>query len=181
MVNELTTVAASFALAQFTRPGTNVVRGPSPGLPNAVGMAHNLVDPATGEPGLVLRSHPNGDQTSTEATVGSLANMVAACVDGPAACEALRDAATSPEGVVPADTHQALVNVALDPWHRVDALYEVSTLGPVPYEPARTASPEAWTVVLRFVGDGAAIDGPGNFAIDRDGNALRRQQLRLRV
>ncbi|MCD9622915.1 NHL repeat-containing protein [Rhabdothermincola salaria] len=170
VVNEMTTVAAAYALARFTAPGTNVVRGPDPGLPNAVGMAHNLVDPSTGEAGVVLRTAPNGDETSTLSTVNSLANMVVACGDSAAACGALRRAATSPEGLVPADTHQALVNVARDPWSSATELFVVATRGSVPRQPARVAAPEAWTVALRFAGDGRTMNGPGNVAVDHEGN-----------
>ena len=42
VVNEATTVATAFAMAQFT--GGTEISGPSPGLPNAASMAHNLAD-----------------------------------------------------------------------------------------------------------------------------------------
>ena len=167
VVNELTTVATAYALAQFVGDGT-ALAGPSPGLQNAAGMAHNLADPRTGGPSLVLATTPN-TETSTGRDLHSLANMVAACVASALDCGALFAAATSPEGAVPLSTYRALVNIAHDPWHQVAALFAVSLLGPVPYQPARVVPPPAWTLTLRFHGDGTSLDGPGNFAIDHEG------------
>jgi len=167
VVNELTTVAMAYALAQFIGTGIDVV-GPSPGVQNAAGMAHNLADPVTGAISPVVTTKPN-DDTSTHRTFRSLANMVAACVAAEADCAALFAAATSPEGVVPTNTFRAMYHVARDPWHSVDALFALSLLGPTPYQPARVAPPAAWTLALRFVGDGMSLDGPGNFAIDHRG------------
>ena len=170
VVNELTTVATAFAMAQFIGDGA-AIAGPSPGLQNAAGMAHNLVDPLTGGIGAVLATSPNGAETSTIDTFNSLANMAAACVGGGAVeCDALFTAATTPEGVKPTTTFQALVSAAHDPWSNVDLLFAVSLLPPTPYAPARAVPPPAWTLALRFNGDGMSLDGPGNFAIDHEGN-----------
>jgi hypothetical protein len=116
VVNELTTVATAYAMAQFIGDGT-VLAGPSPGLQNAAGMAHNLADPTTAADGEVLATVPNGGDTTTRDTFHSLANMVAACVASTLDCDALFTAATTPEGVEPESTLRALTNIAHDPWH----------------------------------------------------------------
>ena len=101
VVNDRTTVASAFGLAQFA-DGLELA-GTSPGIVNAAGMVRNLVDVATGEIGAELANPPNGTETSTLATFNSLANMVAACVASPVECEAFLDLATPPGVVAPGD------------------------------------------------------------------------------
>ena len=61
-INELTTVAASYSMAQFYRTG--VISGNSFGLQIAAGMNDNIVAAATGQSSAVLLSSPNADQTN---------------------------------------------------------------------------------------------------------------------
>jgi hypothetical protein len=79
VINERTTVATAFALAQFLS-GPNAA-GPSPGLQNAAATAFNLADPVTGSVGAVLANSPNGMKTSTMREFNTLANLLASCVD----------------------------------------------------------------------------------------------------
>src|ERR1044071_6886329 len=58
-VNELTTVAASYSMAQFLRTG--VISGNSFGLQTAAGMNDNIVASATGQSSSVLLTSPNAD------------------------------------------------------------------------------------------------------------------------
>jgi len=169
VINERTTVAAAFGMARFAFG--YAIRGPSPGLPNAVGMVHNLVDPVTGQLGTVLDTAPNGAETETRRTFNTLANMVAACVPSDAVCTTFRTLASTPQGVTPSNTFQALVNIARDPWHNATELFsKVASQPPLTNQPARNDAPDAWTLALRFVGDGHSMSGPGNFAVDHDGN-----------
>jgi hypothetical protein len=57
-INELTTVAAAFSMAQFTQNG--VIAGNAFGLRIASGMNDNLVSPLTGASSDVLVNSPNG-------------------------------------------------------------------------------------------------------------------------
>ena len=168
VVNERTTVAAAYAMAQFTRAGA--IAGPTPGLPNAASMVPNLVVPATGELSPVLLTSPNGDDTSADETFRSLANALAACVADPLACDALLAATAAPGTPTPTTTFEALVNAAAFPWLDPAPLWAVTQLPPAPNAPARAVPPAAWTLALRFVGDGTSLDGPGNFALDHEGN-----------
>jgi hypothetical protein len=165
-VNELTTVAAGYAMAQFTRSGQ--ILGPSPGLQNAAGMVRDLVDPVTGSISSVLANPPN--VASSIATFNSLANMLAACVAAQAQCTQLFTDATPTLGAPPADTLQAVVNINHNPGLNVAPLFALSQTGPQPYSPALTTTPDAWTLALRFVGDGTTMSGPGNMAVDANGN-----------
>jgi hypothetical protein len=125
--------------------------------------------------GQVLATHPNGGETETRGSFNSLANMVAACVASPAACTTLFGLATPPRGPAPTDTLQAMVDIARHPatsTATVQSLFALSQMPPAPYQPARLVGspPAAWTLALRFVGDGVSMDGPGNFAIDEAGS-----------
>src|SRR5262245_59687634 len=173
IVNERTTVASAYALARFIDGAQ--VGGKARGLQNAAGMVQNLANPATGTVGAVLATPPNGNRTETLGSFNSLANMVAACVAAPDACTTLFDLARPPRGPTPKDTLQALVDIARHPAPSaevVQSLFALSQTPPAPYQPARPANspPAAWTLALRFVGDGVSMDGPGNMAIDEAGS-----------
>ncbi len=167
-INPLTTVATAYAMAQFLHDG--VITGPQIGVANAASMAPNVADPLTGVIGHVLNTSPNGTETTAVKTFNSLANLVAACVASAVDCDAMRTAATPAGGTKPADSLQALRNVVVDPSHNVLDFYGLAQNGPTPYAPARTTPPDAWTLALRFDGDGTNLEGPGNFALDHDGN-----------
>jgi len=168
-VDERTTVATGFAMAQFIAGGE--VRGREPGLRNSAAMTTNLVR-RNGDLSRVLRSFPNGGSTSTMATFGSLANLIASCRRQDRACAAVLRAAGAPGGGPAPDTLAAVVDIARFPWHNAAALYRLSQRARQLYRPALGGgeAPTAWTLALRFEGQPPGLDGPGNFAIDADGN-----------
>jgi sugar lactone lactonase YvrE len=170
VVNERTTVASGFALAQFIRGGT--ISGPSPGLQNAAGMVRNLVNVRTGGLSGVLTQDPNGTSTSTLREFNSLANMLPRCVRNRSHCGGLFRAAKPPGGRAPKGTLEAVADIARSPWKKVARLFKLALTQPAPYRPALDPSqtPDAWTLALRFNGDGHTMDGPGNIAIDGHGN-----------
>jgi len=168
VLDERTTVAAGYALAQFTEAGS--IGGTAPGLQNAARMAHNLADPVTGDIAPVLASSPNGPDTEALSTFGSLADLVANCAVSQPVCDRLLPLAGTPGGAPASDTWQAVVNIARHPWQNVPELFALSKEGPSPIVPDRALPPSAWTLALRFVGDGRSMDGPGNMAVDRGGN-----------
>lgn len=167
-INPRTTVAAAYSMAQFLHDG--VISGSRIGVRNAASMTPNVADPVTGAIGAVLNSAPNGTQTSAVQTFNSLANVLAACVTDPVDCEALRSAATPAGGEPPADSLQALRDLVVAPSHNVADIFTLSEHGPQPYAPARSDAPSQWTLALRFDGAGTDLEGPGNFALDHEGN-----------
>lgn len=170
VVNELTTAATGYALAQFvSRRGE--IGGPAPGPRNAALMARNLVNSRTGRVARVLRTAPNGNETSTLATFKSVANMLPACARSTRRCGPLLRLAGTPGGPRARGTLQAVANLAAHPWQNVRRLYRLARRSPAPYRNALASSRRlaAWTLPVRFVGDGKSIDGPGNFAIDGRG------------
>jgi streptogramin lyase len=170
VVNERTTVAAGFALAQFITGRS--IAGKFPGPQNASAMAANLANVRTGSLSSVLQTAPNGTQTSTLRTFNSLANMLVPCVNTARQCRRLFALAAPPGGPVPQGTLAAVADIARNPGHNVARLFALARSAPASYQPALDwfARPDAWILALRFVGDGTSIDGPGNIAIDARGN-----------
>lgn len=164
-VNELTTVAAGFALAQFTENGR--VGGNATDVDRAMGMGANIANIRTGTITAFLRTEPNGRQTQTLRSVNSLANAVASC-DRDVTCRRFVDAATPPDGRRPANTFQALADIARYPANNPRRIHELTKARP--FTPTLRVAPEAWVLGLVFVGDGKQFNGPGNFIFDEDGD-----------
>ena len=172
-INELTTVAAAYSLARFT-DGTGIAGRPL-GLRIAAGMNDNLVDARTGHASPVLLAPPNADQTIALRSTRSLANLVAACVRGTAGIqERFFQSATPPHGHAPANTFQALLNVARNPAHNAAHLFNQAQGVPAVYAPGLFSAPDAWTLAVKVndTGDDAHLfGGPANIVFDRNGYA----------
>lgn len=166
-LNERTTVAAGYALAQFF--DADLPSGDALGLTNAATMAANLADPDDGGYGDVLTSYPNGTETEAAATFTSLANALSACIADQAACDTLYGIAGRLTDAAPQSTAAAFAAIARDPAPEAAAIYELS-LGSADQHPGLSAAPAAWTIALRFDGDGQSLAGPGNFALDAQGD-----------
>lgn len=169
-LNERTTVAAAYAMAQFFDGGRIV--GENPGLRNAAAMTTNLVHAGNGGLSSVLRGFPNGRSTATLATFNSLANLTALCRRPSGRCAQLLALSGQPGGDQAADTLSGLVQLARNPWHSSRHLFALSRSAPQAYRPALGGGerPDAWTLALRFEGAPETMNGPGNFAIDASGS-----------
>jgi len=169
-LNERTTVAMGYAMAQFIGGGR--VTGKNPGLRNAAAMTRNLAIARSGRLSPVLRTFPNGNSTTTLRTVGSLANLLGVCRAQGRRCANLLRLASVPGAAPSGDTLAAAVALARYPWHNTGALLGLAqrarNLFP-PSLPARRKL-DAWTLALRFEGSPRALNGPGAFAIDRRGS-----------
>src|SRR5438552_6719462 len=172
-INELTTVAASYSMAQFLRTG--VILGNSFGLQLAAGMNDNIVVPATGQSSPVLLSSPNADQTNSLRSTRSLANLLAACVGDPTVTASLFALTTPEGGSPPSNTAQALANLARDPGQNVVRIFALTLLSDL-YDPPLVTMPDAWTLTVKINDSGSdepdrLISGPGHIAFDRRGYA----------
>ncbi|MFE2729324.1 NHL repeat-containing protein [Kitasatospora sp. NPDC059327] len=167
VVNERTTVAAAYALARFA--DRHAIAGTNPGLRNAAAISHNLADVGTGEVAQVLATPPNGALTSTLAAFNTLADILAGCVDG-RTCAELFALTREPGQPEPRDTFQAAVAIAHAPGRHAAELFALAAAAPR-YRPSLPSAPDAWTVALRYSGNGHELDGPGNIAFDAAGNA----------
>ena len=171
-INELTTVAAAFSMAQFAQNG--VIAGNAFGLRIASGMTENLVSLLTGGSSEVLLSSPNGDETNSLRSTRALANLLAACVQKqPCATATLFVLTTPPDGAAPTDTFQALVNIARYPANNVAGIYTQSKALEM-YLPSLQTIPDAWTIAVK-VNDSGSDDmlfgGPANIVFDHNGYA----------
>ena len=169
-INEVTSIAAVWSLAQFAdlkdvalgSPATN-----SLGLINAGLNAANLADVTTGSsPGSSL---PAGTTIPTS-TVNTLADIMASCDvagGGSAACTNLFSAATPPGHNAPADSLTAMLYLALFPTNNVNALF--SLIGPTPpFTPALASAPTDWSLVINFASTG--LNEPAQLSVDFSGN-----------
>ncbi len=163
-VNELTTVATGFALAQFTRQGR--IGGAQPGLGNAMAMVRNLVDIRSGAPSTLVRIAPNGTRTQTWRSLNSMGNVLSGCRRAED-CRRFLSLA-SPAGVERAtDTLQAVANIAARPASNADRIFRLQDGR---FRPALVRPPTSWLMALVFDGNGRQFRGPGNFLFDGDGN-----------
>jgi streptogramin lyase len=165
-VNELTTVAAVFSLAQFIGPGASIGTSATnaQGLINASGTFQNLINITTGAtPGPSL---PAGATFST-ATLNTLANILESCTAAAGPCTALLSAASVAGGSTPTNTIDAILAIALHPSLNPSALYALTTSNP-PFQPVLSQAPNDWMLSINFTGGG--LHGPSALAIDQNGN-----------
>jgi hypothetical protein len=169
-VSEVSSVAGVYALAQFMTPGTVMVGSSSTnvtGLKNAFATVNNLVNNSSGDARSVT---PAGNGIVSQATINTLANIMAACINstgGVGACPALFTAATPAGGSTPTDTLSAMINIALNPARNVTALFNLPP-AKATFQPALTAAPNDFTLSIQYSGGGLnagqllAVDGTGN-------------------
>ena len=152
-INEVTTVAAVWSLAQFMTAYDHVGASAT----NSVGIANSFAIAG------VLASTDNGfspgaaPATSTIPTseLNSLADVLASCIntaggtagDG-SACGKLFSYTTPIGGTAPTDTIGAALNIALQPGVNVSSIFGLVTSSG-PFQPTLTATPNDWTVALK--------------------------------
>ncbi|WP_063772663.1 LysM peptidoglycan-binding domain-containing protein [Streptomyces sp. CT34] len=166
-VNELTTVATTYAMAQFS--GRRGIAGPGPGLENAAATSFDLADPATGRPGGAVTA--DSANSETLATLNTLADMVSLCATGTPRCAELLRLATPRGGAAPADTVQAVLNLAHHPTLSPAGLYALAGAARV-FAPGLGAPPAAWVLALRHTATDRYALARRDLAVDRNG-ALR--------
>ena len=170
-INELTSVAASYSMAQFYRTG--VISGNPFALRIAAKMNNNLATPETGESSPVLLTSPNADQTDSLRSNRSLANLLAGCLHDPGNTAKFFELTKTPGGSVPNTTVQALANLARNPSQNVELIYRL-TKAENPYYPALLRKPDAWTMTVKVNGTGDdrfLFAGLGNLVFDSNGYA----------
>jgi hypothetical protein len=168
-VNEVTTVAGTYALAQFLTAGGGMGASStnSKGLSNAFATAAALADTTTGSsPGPAFAA--NGSSPAT--IVNSVANLLNACAAAaPTAtqCTALFSATTPAGSAAPANTLDAALNLVRNPAASAAALYTLSTASSA-FAPAIAGPPADWTLSVNYTGGG--MSSPSGLGIDGSGN-----------
>ena len=161
VIDERTTVAGAFAAARFVQGKT--ILGRAPGLPNAFATAATLINPASGAVAHPLATPPNGSETTTLATLDTLADAVSGCFRGSdPGCRHLRAAAGGTPDVV-----GAVAGVARAPYRSVSRIFALATART--FHPRLKSPPAAWTLSLLHTGGG--LDGPGRIAFNAHGDA----------
>jgi len=169
VVNEVTTVAAVYALSQFLSAGANLGASATntTGLGNAVAMASALADTSKGaSPGPSFA--PNG--TSPAPRIDSIANALDGCIASTAngsACAGLFSATTPVGGLSPTNTLDAVLNLTRKPGANVASLYTLSTASSA-FSPVLAAAPADWTLFVNYTGGG--MNSPSGLGIDGAGN-----------
>jgi hypothetical protein len=169
-INEVTTVAAVYALSGFMTDATHVSYANTPGalqgIANAFRTVPNLVDLSSGT-ARIQNVAGNGDVPQSE--INSLANLLVGCVnsDGTSGCAPLFSNTPGANGTLPPDTIAAALNIAHNPAANVAALFNAS-LTTTAFGPALAAAPNDWTLALTFYAD--KMVAPYFPAIDSIGN-----------
>lgn len=164
VVNEVTSVAAVYALAPFYAAGGAVGASATnvSGLTNAFATAASLADPATGtSPGNTLPANA----VSPAPRVNAVANILHACTASAGACGTLYGATTAM--TAPANTLDALVNLVRKPAVNVSSLYGQSLVNQA-FKPALTAVPADFTMFINYAGGG--LNSPSGIAVDSTGS-----------
>jgi streptogramin lyase len=174
VINEVTTVAAAWALSQFVGPGAIVGSSATnaTGLSNAFAVANNLVNTSTGiAPGLALPAGAIAETTK----LNTLADVLAPCVNssGDAVCAPLFNAAKTSQGT-PANTLDAALNIVRNPGTNVAGVFNAGS-AQGPFQPVLSTKPNDWTMSITYGGCVPACGGlnqPGSLAIDSAGNVV---------
>jgi len=193
-INELTTVATQWALAQFLDSTGNTLGAPAQnatGLQNAyIGYA-NLADisagnlSVSGNPSHFLPSGgscPGPNNCDALERLNTLANTLAGCVGsaGPSsnACAALICDATP--GLTYAsscsgtptitDTIGAAHLIVANPVNNASALFGLAASKP--FSPVLGSAPDGWEMGLEFAPSGAAFESPASIAVDGSGDVF---------
>jgi hypothetical protein len=168
-LNEATTVASAYAMAQFLAPGANLgaTSTNASGIGLAAATVANLANITTGA-GQGTYFPSTG--TAPTARINSLANLLNACIvssgAGSSACTVLYSD-TTVASITPSNTLDAALNIAKNPGTAVAQLYSLS-FGSSAYSPALGTQPSDWTMFVTYTGGG--MNDPSALAIDSLGN-----------
>jgi sugar lactone lactonase YvrE len=154
-VNEVTTIAADYAMAGFATDATHVSSSGTQlaqtGVANAFANAASLAALSTGT---ALTTTPAGNGVVPQSEIDTLADILAGCVGATNAssCSSLFEIATADgttTGTLPTDTATAAINIAHHPGVNVAALYALAGASSS-FTPALTAQPNDFTVAINF-------------------------------
>jgi hypothetical protein len=172
-INEVTTVAAVWALAPFmtsyaivgaTATSVGASSTNISGIENAFLDAGLLADTTTG----LAATLPANLSIETQ-KLYSLADAIASCVnsDGTTGCATLFAAAKPTGGITPLDTLSAALNIVKNPGENVAAVFDAIG-GRTPFTGGLKRAPNDWTMSLTVTGGGLA--SPTALAIDAASN-----------
>ncbi|HXB61221.1 MAG TPA: hypothetical protein VNU94_00045, partial [Acidobacteriaceae bacterium] len=169
-INEVTTVAAAYALSGFAPAGGSgmteaavetAVSGSSamPGVTTSTANTQGLTDAFLNASNIVNSSTGTANATTSTGTVpvstiNALADILQDCVNSASPssgthCSSLFTAATPPGGTAPVNVFQAALDIAQNPGNNVNALFGL--ISPQAAFPTSvTAAPNDWTVGVTY-------------------------------
>jgi len=166
VINEVTTVAAAWALAPFMGSAASIGAAASNtrGITNAFLNAQLLASVTSGEaPALAA------NLSIETGKLYALADALNPCVvTGGSSCAALFAAVTQLTGTPPQDAFSAALNIVQRPGENVAAVFEAIAASP-PFPTTLTQAPNDWTMSVTVTGGG--LNAPASLAIDALGNA----------
>lgn len=166
-INEITTVAAAWALAQFATDYAHIGTSSTNalGLKNAFLDTQLIASTSTG----ALPTNLLSTQVTERGKILALADALAPCVnslgDGP--CVSLFTAATPPNGAPPTDTFTAALNIVTNPGNNVAGVF-ANIGGQPPFPTTMMQAPNDWTLTLTVSGGG--LGAPTALQVDQLGN-----------
>jgi len=189
LMNEVSTVAAAYALAGFATDALHVSSSGTTlaqtGIANAFANAANLYDISFAHGPLALTTTPAGNGAVPQSEINSIANSLAACVNSSGSsstqCTTLFEDATSngttcsslPCTYAPSDTATAAIYIAHYPNTNVTPIFNLAAAIGTPYVPKLTQTPTTFSIALQFTGGG--LNTSNNYinglAIDASGYA----------
>jgi hypothetical protein len=194
-LNEVTTVASIYSLAQFLDPSTaSAVGAPASnatGLANAFGTVANLVNLSSGaaltSPDAftpIMNSVTNASEAPPGQLLNTLAELLGVCISSSgkssAGCATLFSLTrTTSAGPSPADTRQAILGIALHPGDNVPQLFALSQTTSARFQPdLGSGAPNDFTMAINFTG--GSLDAhaqPTGVALDAEGDVWITAQL----
>ena len=164
-VNELTTVAAAYALSPFATDYTHVGSPNATALTNSFNTAAELVNIGNGvSPGVAIAP----GATVQSGRINTLGDIIAACVNTSSPSSTQCTTLLGTTGA--ADTFGALLAITRDPGNaNYTALYSLPT-GIAPFQPSATSQPNDFTLAVNYTASGNLLS-PFGIALDATGNA----------
>jgi streptogramin lyase len=171
-INEISTIAAAYALAGFMTDPTHISSGPSAasqrGLANAFAIVNNLINIETG---VARNQNLAGNGVVPQAEINTLADILVPCVnsDGAGAgCSTLFSSVRiSGDTSTIADTATAAIKLARNPALNVDTLFGLVPSA-APFQPILSTKPNDWTIGINYFTQNMV--GPYFPAFDSQGN-----------
>jgi hypothetical protein len=166
-INEITTVAAAYALAPFATDLTHIgASGSNPnGLVNAFANAQLIANYSTGVAG--GPSLPAGATVPT-AEINTLGNILAACANSNGTPSGGCNALFSATGAT--DTFDAALAMAKNPGAAAITALASLSVAQAPFQPSMSGAPNDFTVAVNFTGYGG-LATPYAIALDAAGDA----------
>lgn len=165
VINEVTTVAAAWALAPFMTSAADIGSSATNtrGIASAFLNAQRLASTSTGN----VSTLP-ANLSIESGKLYALANALHPCVvsDGTTGCSALFAAATT-SATPPQNTLAAVLNIITHPGQNVPAVFGVIGSSP-PFPSTLSHAPSDWTMSLTITGGG--LSSPASLAVDATGS-----------